>query len=320
MLLGWVLAFVAGSLLPWQAFSGGSAFQSDADPGSQLGQARAAGSGAQPSSSDLDPVVVGELQAQSDQAALILRLRQELITKEQRIEGLTDTLSRLAPAAPPATQGPVVTRTSERHPDQWVSRLNAALKAGGLPRFTVVELASLEGGVAQHLLISEGDGRGTVESWERATLVSQAGLLHLELLRPGENGEERRLCPLPLARTHTFSDTGLQLPVGLVLLAEARRGLDALLQFQSYRVLALTGMEDDELLGLQLEELDLEGRIMRTLVSTRARVLATGPSLLLLDGEVTAGGVTRPFYRGKLHLPLPGADYSSWLNALFGGP
>lgn len=246
--------------------------------------------------------------------AELQRLRTLVVAQEQRIQALSTSLTRLGEAAR-APEEPA----AERAPATQLSAVNGALRSAGAGALRLLELGRVHEGRLEELLVlmPQADGSpGRAESWDRGELVVVDGVAHLALGRQLDERSERVELPLPGLERARLEGTDLLLVPDALLLAPARAALVRLLAGQRLELLALAGVRDGELLGLELVERDGTGAMLRHLWAARAAVLPEGPALLLLDGDVTAQGVTRPFYRGKLHLPLPGADHGRWLTDL----
>jgi hypothetical protein len=93
------------------------------------------------------------------------------------------------------------------------------------------------------------------------------------------------------------------------------RALDGLLLPHGWKVAALAGFADGALLGLQLEQRDGEGRLLRALHAASGLVLP-GPLLELRDGTLSVGADERAFFQGVYRLPLPAGDLAGWQAAL----
>lgn len=281
----------------------------------------------------------------------IHRLRQQLLEREQRITVLTETIGTLQPSVVGGVEPVPVSRSSDRRVDAQTRALNEALSGAGV---VVLEHGPIAEGVLPDVLLASLDERGVprgAERWRAARVTIVDAVVQFVLEReaaqppgsdagalggpdaharagavdgapqdgpPAEPPLERRTLRLPDAPAELWALAGLPLPEAGVMLVDVRAALAELLAHQPYEILALAGMRDGELLGLELRELDALGHEVRRLRADRALVQPQGPVLLLLDGDATASGVTRPFFRGKLIVPLPGAAYADWLAALFG--
>lgn len=261
------------------------------------------------------------------------RLRGELLAAHRRIESLADTVGKVTELAGRAAEAPAtISRTSERHGDPRSQGINLALRASGIHDLAVVELLSLQDGVARGLMVTGVDERGipaAADHWDRARISLSQGLARLVLERDpdaelGPDGEpvpmavERREVPMPEVDAQAWDDAGLPLPEAALTVGRARQALQELILFQNLEVISLGGVRGEELLDVELREVDAGGRTLRVFRAGRVQVQPDGPALLLLDGEVEVEGDVRSFWRGSTRLPLPGASYGAWLTALFG--
>jgi hypothetical protein len=257
--------------------------------------------------------------------AEIRRLRQQLIEKEQRVEALMEAVGKLRSAEDGQDSSYAsVSRTSERMGDPTLLDLNAALREGGVADMRVLELDGHGVNEVLGLMVSlpaREDGYGGVQRWDRGFLEVQDGVPRLVLERqdPEEDLPTQRVeVEVREADRDLFALAGLPLADDQVLVGDAAEALRGLLATQSYELLSLGGVRGAELLDVVLLEFDPQGILLRRLEAGRAQVLSAGPTLLLEDGEVIVDGESRPFYRGTLRLPLPGAPYADWLTTLFG--
>lgn len=247
------------------------------------------------------------------------RLREQLQQKEQGLHELAQRVSELQTQAPPPAIPAIVPSVAAAA--GLAARLTAALRASGVPGESVVEIGAVADGALQDLLLlAEGrDGAAPrVRRAARATLEVDRGRPVLRLTGLADaagalDGEE--LLPLPALDRAAFERLGLAVPPGAVSLARLREGLAALLAPHGWSVARLGGWSDGQLLDLRLELLSSEGRLDRALEAARASVLP-GPELDLLDGTLTAGGESRPFFQGRYRLPLPAGDLAAFDVAL----
>jgi hypothetical protein len=112
---------------------------------------------------------------------------------------------------------------------------------------------------------------------------------------------------------------------GLWSLAEVRRELNRVLALDTrtgwYRLRSLGGVRGTELVDVQLEELEPEGRLARRLFADRMRVLREdgGIVLDLRDGAFVKSGEKLPFRDGRHRIVLPAADAAAWNAAVLPG-
>jgi hypothetical protein len=100
-----------------------------------------------------------------------------------------------------------------------------------------------------------------------------------------------------------------------------RATLNDLLQLDAalgwYRLRALGGVQDGVLRDVQIERLDVEGRVERRLFADRLCVVEQerGLMLLLEDGAQVRGERKAPFLEGRYPIFLPRADVARWRAA-----
>jgi HAMP domain-containing protein len=324
------LAFGAGSLWgPWRLPGPAAPATEDAAAASETADAGTeAAADHDALAADPEPPQVGLPAASVELLAAeaeIRRLRQQLIEKEQRVEALMEAMGKLRAATDDQdTSYASVSRTSERMGDPTLLDLNAALREGGVADMRVLELDGHGVDEVLGLLVSlpaREDGLGGVQRWERGFLAVQVGVPRFVLERQDpedEQSTQRVEVEVRGADRELFALAGLPLAEDQVLVEDAAEALRGLLAAQSLQLLSLGGVRGVELLDLVLLEFDPQGVLLRRLEAGRAQVLSDGPTLLLQDGEVIVDGESRPFYRGTLRLPLPGAPYADWLTSLFG--
>jgi hypothetical protein len=327
------LAFGAGSLWgPWRlpgpgddgvaAVADATSETTSADTGTEGGPDDVAlPQASAPAAVGLSAPSVELLAAQAE----IRRLRQQLIEKEQRLEALMEAMGKLRAEADGRDSSYIsVSRTSERNADASLLDLNAALREGGVTDMRVLELDAHGVGELLGLMVSlpaREDGHGGVQRWDRGFLEVQDGVPRFVLERQDPDDEQptqRVEVEVRGADRELFALAGLPLAEDQVLVEDAAEALRGLLAGQSFELLSLGGVRGVEMIDVVLLEFDPQGVLLRRLEAGRAQVLSAGPTLLLEDGEVIVDGESRPFYRGTLRLPLPGAPYADWLTTLFG--
>jgi hypothetical protein len=112
---------------------------------------------------------------------------------------------------------------------------------------------------------------------------------------------------------------------GLWALEAVRRELNRLLALDTstgwYRVRALGGVAGDELLDVQLEAFDADGRLERRFFADRLRVRVEeqGVLLQLCDGAIVRGEQKTAFLNGEHRLVLPNASGELWSAAQIPG-
>jgi hypothetical protein len=247
------------------------------------------------------------------------RLRQQLIEKEQDLEALTRTLAELQVARVPAPAPAIV--PSAAAAAGLAARVTSALRASGVPDESVVEASGpLDGALLDVLLLSAGpDGTPSrVRRARRADLAVSAGRPVLRLEEVSDATGQAlpdELVPLPGLDRAAWERLGLAMPGGAVSLERLVRALDGLLQPHGWKTVALQGFADGALLGLELEQRDGEGRLLRGLHAASGRLLP-GPLLELRDGTLSVGGDERAFFQDVYRLPLPAGDLAGWQAAL----
>ena len=149
--------------------------------------------------------------------------------------------------------------------------------------------------------------------YEHLSLEVEKGAVRLRMRRaptderPG--GDE--LIGLPRWNEKAWLATGLAVPRGFVPLDEVHDAVVALLTGQAYGLRALGGYEAGLLLDVEIDEFDLQGKLVRTVIAARGRIDRDGPSLVLEDGVSVQDGVERELYKGRARLPLPGASLTT---------
>jgi hypothetical protein len=125
------------------------------------------------------------------------------------------------------------------------------------------------------------------------------------------------------AAPELFEERALQVPIddGRWSLPVVRATLNDLLQLDAalgwYRLRALGGVQDGVLRDVQIERLDVEGRVERRLFADRLSVVEQerGLMLLLEDGAQVRGERKAPFLEGRYPIFLPRADVARWRAA-----
>jgi len=247
------------------------------------------------------------------------RLREQLMEKEQDLHALTRTFADLQAARVPSPEPAIV--PSAAAAAGLASRVTAALRASGVPDESVVEAAGPVDGALHGVLLrsaARDDAPSRVRRARRAELALVAGRPVLRLQGVSDaNGHDvpDEHLDLPALDRAAWERLGLSLPGGAVSLEAMGRALDGLLQPHGWKLTGLDGFLDGTLLGLQLEQLDGEGRVLRGLRAASGRVLP-GPELELRDGTLRVGADERPFFQDVYHLPLPAGDLAAWLAAV----
>ena len=263
---------------------------------------------------------VAELAASADksrtdslvQARENTRLRNQLVEQERQRTELLATLEQLRLQAETVAPPPVTTSTGSEA-ESLAERLNGALHSGGRRDARLVEVAGLGDGmltgVMLVLLDELGEPAGLLRA-ERARLVSGPEGLALRLENPAEAIPLVADIALPDTDLSAWEARGVTLPDGSRSLAEAREALRLLLAPFDLQLLELAGVEGQSLHGLLLRDGD------RRLQAARAEFDPATSALVLSDGLVLTAGESRPFFQGRLRLPLAGLSAPAWSAAL----
>ncbi|MCB9897590.1 MAG: hypothetical protein H6825_06285 [Planctomycetes bacterium] len=245
----------------------------------------------------------------NEQFAELVRLRTELFETRSRLADVMGTIDEVS--ATKTVEAPRVSRSAERTPDPLVVDTNAALEGAGVRTVRVLE-AHLSGGALVDVLLADVDLMGNVQDarvFERVSLEVDKGAVRLRMRRasteqrPG--GDE--LVTLARWDAAAWKAVGLAVPKGFVPLDQVEDAMTLVLVGQPYALRELGGFEGGMLLDVVVDEYDVQGQPLRTLRAARAHLDADGPALVLEDGSVLENGDERPFYKGHVRLPLPGA-------------
>jgi hypothetical protein len=253
------------------------------------------------------------------------RVRAQLVAAEQRLSDLTRAVDTLAAArtevpAGEADEAPAMVITAGSA-DNLARRITSVLRGSGVRLLSVVEVQAVSQGTLTNLLLRFSDpdgGAARIVRAGRGDIVVDRGLTGLRLLdvvtAEGESAPPE-LVPLPSIDRAAWEALGVFVPGGAASSSRLSQALGALLAPYGWQVAELRGCEGPALVGLRLEQVDSEGRVLRALRAERG-TLGAGPELELRGGTLTVGADERAFYQDVYRLPLPGADLTAWQAAL----
>jgi hypothetical protein len=247
------------------------------------------------------------------------RLREQVMDGEQRLADLTRTLTELHPA-PVAPRAPGIVTTAATA-GLLARQVTGALRASGAAEVSVLELGAVRDGVLHDLLVMLADpdgGPGRVLRVGWGELVAEngsAGLQLLDLVAADGSLAPPELVALPALDRPAWERLGVAVPAGAVAIGRLATALSALVEPHGWRVAGLRGYDGEALVGLRLDQLDVNGAVTRTLRAEHGVVLP-GPELELSGGTLTVAGDERPFFGNVFRLPLPGGDFGAWLAAV----
>ncbi|MDG2149724.1 MAG: hypothetical protein P8N09_09375 [Planctomycetota bacterium] len=249
----------------------------------------------------------------------IVRLRQDVMQKQMRLDEMVQTVSSAAALAEARRDEPIsVSRTIDREPAPLITGLNTALTGSGLPYLQVLEAGHVEGDLVMDLILREEDrlsGISDVYSMKSLRLLVNDGQVCLELTGfPSESEPlaETVLHSLDVWDAAAWEAVGMVVPTGFIPVGVAKKSLEQLLEYQPFEVVSLGGFRDGMLHDIVLRQLGPSGEVLRVYSAPTGVVLVEGPELVLHDGVVTEGDVDRPFWKGQSRLPLPGSNYAVW--------
>lgn len=265
-----------------------------------------------------------ELTAAKDERLTLIgesaRLVEQVLDRERKIDVLNRSIGELRDQDA-ASRAPSVV-TSARG-EGLAARASEALRRGGAAQSVILQARLGEDGALHDVLarVTEDEQPPRVLSAERALLVAALGhaSLRLEGVSAGDDAAagtpEVFDIDLPSFDPAPWSAMGLAVPGPFRAASEVTAALNGLLQRFGWQLDALGGLNGETLLGVELSQVEADGRVLRTLRAARGS-LGAGPELTLWEGAVTTNGDERAFFGGVFRLPLPGLDAAAWSAAL----